>query len=77
MAAAKNITDPKAKVVFTKPPVASGPYVRGFPAGSGSGGALFAETPNELGADRNSLNFRVEVKLQSRRCAAIYIREHY
>jgi hypothetical protein len=27
-----------------------------YPAESGSGGALFAETPNELGAEGTSLN---------------------
>jgi len=33
-----------------------GPSLAVYPAGSGSGGALFAETPNGLGAEGNSLN---------------------
>jgi hypothetical protein len=32
---------------------AGGPFARGYPAESGSGGALIAETPNRLCASRN------------------------
>jgi hypothetical protein len=41
-----------------------GPSLAGYPAGSGSGGALFAEPPNGLGADADSQKRRVQVKLQ-------------
>src|ERR1700730_8757321 len=34
----------------------AGPSLADYPARSGSGGALFAETPNGLCADKNSLN---------------------
>jgi hypothetical protein len=40
-----------------------GPSLAGYPAGSGSGGALFAETPNGLGADGNSLKNLVRSKV--------------
>src|SRR4030088_3524306 len=40
------------------------PAFAGYPAESGSGGALFAETPNRLGADENSLTSNAKVKLQ-------------
>jgi hypothetical protein len=49
-----------------------GPSLAGYPAGSGSGVALFAETPNGLGAARNCLDFSAKVKLQlcyGKRCA--------
>jgi len=42
-----------------------GPSLAGYPAGSGSGRALFAATPNGLGADENGLKFSAKVKLQS------------
>ena len=46
---------------------------RGFTRREAGQVELFSETPNGLGADGNSLNFRVKVKLQSRRSAAVLL----